>query len=257
LDARVRVLACDVSCREQVRDLLASVGPLAGVVHTAGVLDDGLVEGLTPERVGTVLGPKADAAWYLHELTSDLDFFVLFSSLAGIVGNAGQGNYAAANAFLDALAARRREAGLPAVSIAWGLWDTASGMTGTLTDTDRARLARSGVAPLSAEDGLAMFDAALTSEDPLLVAARWDAAGLRARAENGDLPGILRGLVRVPRRASAGRPGGSLAARLADLGREEALALLIDTVRDHVAAVLAHGDPDQVDVDQAFNQLGF
>src|SRR5690606_29144837 len=175
----------------------------------------------------------------------------------GVAGNAGQGTYSAANAFLAALAITRRAQGLPAVSLAWALWATASGMTGTLTDTDRARLARAGIAPMSVDEGLAMFDAALTSEDPLLVAARWDAAGLRARAENGDLPGILRGLVRVPRRASAGRPGGSLAARLADLGREEALALLIDTVRDHVAAVLAHGDPDQVDVDQAFNQLGF
>src|SRR5690606_3650933 len=156
---------------------LGSVGPLAGVVHAAGVLDDGLVEGLTPERVGTVLGPKADAAWYLHELTSDLGFFVLFSSLAGTVGNAGQGNYAAANAFLDALAAARRAQGLPAVSIAWGLWDTASGMSGGLAEADRARLARAGIAPLSVDDGLALFDAALTSPDPLLVAARWDQAG--------------------------------------------------------------------------------
>jgi acyl carrier protein len=106
------------------------------------------------------------------------------------------------------------------------------------------------------DEGLAMFDAALTSEDPLLVAARWDAAGLRARAGNGDLPGILRGLVRVPRRP-AGNPQGSLAARLAELGREEALRLVTDTVRDHVAAVLAHGNAEKVGLDRAFNQLGF
>src|SRR5690606_33486035 len=174
----------------------------------------------------------------------------------GVAGNAGQGTYSAANAFLAALAITRRAQGLPAVSIAWGLWDTASGMTGTLTDTDRARLARAGIAPMSVDEGLAMFDAALTSEDPLLVAARWDAAGLRARAGNGDLPGILRGLVRVPRRP-AGNPQGSLAARLAELGREEALRLVTDTVRDHVAAVLAHGHAEKVGLDRAFNQLVF
>ncbi|MFD2349972.1 SDR family NAD(P)-dependent oxidoreductase [Nonomuraea ferruginea] len=120
--ARVRVAACDVSDHAQLADVVTSAGPLAGVVHVAGVLDDGLVEGLTPERVAGALGPKADAAWFLHELTasSEPGFFVLFSSLAGVVGNAGQGNYAAANAFLDGLAVARRAAGLPAVSVAWG-----------------------------------------------------------------------------------------------------------------------------------------
>ncbi|MDA0646831.1 type I polyketide synthase [Nonomuraea ferruginea] len=257
--ARVRVVACDVSDRAQLADVVASAGPLAGVVHAAGVLDDGLVEGLTPERISGVLGPKADAAWFLHELTRDLGFFVLFSSLAGVLGNAGQGSYAAANAFLDGLAAARRAAGLPAVSVAWGLWDVESGMTGAMGATDRARLARAGIAPLAVEEGLALFDAALADAESAVVAARWDPAGLRARAENGELPGMLRGLVRVPRRAAGAGAGnaGPLAARLPALGRDEALRLLTDTVRDHVAAVLAHGDPAQVDVDQAFNQLGF
>ncbi|MEV4218609.1 type I polyketide synthase [Nonomuraea sp. NPDC049725] len=261
LGARVTVAACDVADRDALAALLADV-PLAGVVHTAGVLDDGLVESLTPGRIDTVLRPKADAAWHLHELTQDRDlaFFVLFSSLAGVLGNPGQGNYAAANAFLDALAAHRREHGLTGVSIAWGLWDTESGMTGALTQTDVARLARAGIAPLTVEQGLDLFDTALTSPDPLVVAARWDTAGLRARAETGDLPPMLHGLVRAPRRtagAPAGAGPGALAARLATLPRQDAHRLLVDTVRAQVAAVLAHGSPDSVELDRPFNQLGF
>uniref|UniRef100_UPI00389B32B4 type I polyketide synthase n=1 Tax=Nonomuraea glycinis TaxID=2047744 RepID=UPI00389B32B4 len=255
--ARVRVLACDVSDQRALAALVESVGPLAGVVHAAGVLDDGVVGSLTPERVDVVLGPKADAAWFLHELTSGmaLRFFVLFSSLAGVVGNAGQGNYAAANAFLDGLAVHRREAGLPAVSVAWGLWDVESGMTGGL---DVARLARAGVAPLGEQEGLALFDTALAGEvEPVVVGARWDTAGLRARAEGGDLPGVLRGLVRLPRRTQGKGAAAGLVARLAELSKEEALRLLTDSVRNQVAAVLAHGSADKISVDRAFNQLGF
>ncbi|MFS1302252.1 SDR family NAD(P)-dependent oxidoreductase, partial [Streptosporangium longisporum] len=261
LGARVAVVACDVSDRDALAAVLDGV-VLGGVVHTAGVLDDAVVEGLSASRLDAVLAPKADAAWYLHELTAGrpLSMFVLFSSLAGVVGNPGQGNYAAANAFLDALAAHRRREGLAGVSIAWGLWDTASQMTGGLSPADVARLARAGVAPLSVQQGLELFDAALASPDPLVVAARWDAAGLRARAEAGDLPPMLRGLVRTPRRtAGTGSATGvaELMTRLATLTRDEAIRLLTERVRVHVAAVLAHGSPEQVSVDRAFNQLGF
>ncbi|GAA3155871.1 type I polyketide synthase [Nonomuraea roseoviolacea] len=262
LGASARVAACDVADREAVGALLEGVPSLAGVVHTAGVLDDSVVEGLTPERMDTVLAPKADAAWHLHELSGDVSLFVLFSSLAGVLGNAGQGNYAAANAFLDALAEHRRGLGLPAVSIAWGLWDTDSGMTGGLTAADHARLARAGVAPLTAEQGLELFDCALTGTEARVVAARWDNAGLRARAEAGNLPSVLRGLVRAPRRTAgnaAAATGGpaALVQRLAALPRTDAQRLLTDTVRAHVAAVLAHGSADHIEVDRAFNQLGF
>ncbi|MGP4104715.1 SDR family NAD(P)-dependent oxidoreductase, partial [Nonomuraea sp. KM90] len=261
LGARVAVAACDVSDRHALAAVLAPVS-LAGVVHAAGVLDDALVEDLTPDRLESVLAPKADAAWHLHELTRDrsLSMFVLFSSLAGVLGNAGQGNYAAANAFLDALATHRHDQGLPAVSVAWGLWDAASDMTGGLSQTDMARLARAGIAPLTAEQGLGLFDAALASADPIMVAARWDSAGLRTRAENGDLPPVLRGLVRGPRQAAAyqARPASAtLAERMSSLPRPDALRLLTDTVQAHMAAVLAYGSADSVEIDRPFKELGF
>ncbi|MEW9556516.1 SDR family NAD(P)-dependent oxidoreductase [Nonomuraea sp. NPDC050783] len=266
LGAHVTVTACDVSDRTALRAIIESAPRLTGVVHAAGILDDALVQDLTPDRVTAVLAPKADAAWHLHELTRDhpLSMFVLFSSVAGVLGNAGQGNYAAANAFLDALAEHRHDLGLPAVSVAWGLWEAASGMTGTLDQTDLARLARAGIAPLSVQQGLALFDTALTTTDPLLVAARWDNAGLRARAEHGDLPPVLKSLVRAPRRtatpgqaSAAPAAGPGLAERLAAMAEPDGRAHLVQLVRGHVAAVLAHSGPDSVEVDRAFNELGF
>src|SRR6201999_554655 len=128
LGASVQILACDVTSRDSLRAALQEVPgehPLRGVVHTAAVLDDALIGSLSDERLARVFAPKLDAAWHLHELTEDLDLsmFVLFSSVAGTMGGPGQGNYAAANAFLDALAQCRRSQGLPAQSLAWGLWE--------------------------------------------------------------------------------------------------------------------------------------
>ncbi|WP_424529449.1 SDR family NAD(P)-dependent oxidoreductase [Sphaerisporangium viridialbum] len=264
LGAKATVAACDVSDRDALAGLLGSVPGLTGVVHTAGVLDDATVEGLSAERLDAVFAPKADAAWHLHELTRELPlkFFMVFSSLAGVLGNAGQANYASANVFLDVLSAHRRALGLPAVSVAWGLWDTDSDMTGTLTSADVARMARSGIAPLTAEQGLELFDSAFASPDPLVVAAKWDTTGLRGRAETGGLPSMLRGLVRAPRRAATsagGRAAGSagLVERLAGMSEIDARRLLTDTVRSHVAAVLAHGSVESVGMDRAFNELGF
>ncbi|GAA3155886.1 type I polyketide synthase [Nonomuraea roseoviolacea] len=282
MGADVRVVACDVSDRRALAALLAEIPSLTGVVHTAGVLEDAVVEGLSAQHLDAVLAPKANAAWHLHELTRDrpLAAFVLFSSVAGLLGNPGQGNYAAANAFLDALALHRSDLGLPAVSIAWGLWDK-GGMAGALGGADVARLARGGIAPLTVDEGLDLFDAALggaalggaalDGAEPVVVAARWDRAGLRDRAEAGDLPPVLRGLVRASRRTlqsapgrntSATRPGGpaqgpGLAERLATLAEPEARAHLTALVRSHVATVLAHSSPEQVDVERAFNELGF
>ncbi|MBV9824004.1 MAG: SDR family NAD(P)-dependent oxidoreductase [Actinobacteria bacterium] len=266
LGAEARAVACDVADRTALAGLLAELPaehPLVGVVHAAGVLDDGTVDSLTAEQLDGVLRPKADAAWHLHELTRDLplSMFVLFSSIAGVLGNPGQGNYAAANAMLDGLAAHRRQRGLPAVSIAWGLWNDEASMAGQLSEADLARVARLGVAALDAEQGLALFDRALDSPQPLAVAVRWDHAGLQARADGGSLPSLLRGLVRAPRRAVTGpvpaAGGPSLVTRLASLAEADGRRMLAELVFGHVAAVLAHASTDAVEDSQSFSELGF
>ncbi|MEU4997064.1 type I polyketide synthase [Streptomyces sp. NPDC021622] len=261
LGAQVSIEACDVSDRAAVAGLLSGVAdehPLRAVVHAAGVLDDGLITSLTEAQLDRVLRAKADSAWHLHELTEGLDLtaFVLFSSLAGAIGGPGQGNYAAANTFLDALAARRRAQGLPAVSIAYGLWEERSDMTGHLSSADAARLARSGVVALSAGEGLQLLDATLESADHLVLAARLDMAALRTQAATGMAPALLRDL--VP--AAPDRPTDASAAlldRLADLTRPERERELLRLVRAEIAAVLQYPGPDAVAPDRAFNEIGF
>ncbi|MFZ1154304.1 MAG: type I polyketide synthase, partial [Solirubrobacteraceae bacterium] len=193
LGAQVKLVACDVSDREQVVQLIAAIGdecPLGAVVHSAGTLDDGVLDTLTPERVDGVLEPKLDAAWHLHELTRHLQLrsFVLFSSVAGTLGSPGQGSYAAANTFLDALAAHRQAQGLPTVSIAWGWWETASEMTDHLREVDLARLRRAGFEAFSSAEGLELFDAALGSGRVVSVPLRLDDSQLALAARGGRLP---------------------------------------------------------------------
>ncbi|MGY3339631.1 acyl transferase domain-containing protein/acyl carrier protein [Streptomyces filamentosus] len=270
--AGVTVRACDVADAAALADAVAALPaghPLTGVVHTAGVLDDGTFAALTPERFDTVLRPKLDAALHLDALATrqDVRSFVLFSSLAGTTGSAGQANYAAANASLDALARRRRAAGLPGLSLAWGLWgaeDGADGMGEGLSETDRARMARSGVAPLDVREGLALFDAALRSDEAVLVPVRLDTAPIRARAATEGVPALFRELVTGPvrrdrRTAGAGRAEGpgTLAGRLAGLSDADRRALLLTLVRTHVAAVLGHAGPEAVDAERGFSELGF
>nr|AAX98192.1 polyketide synthase type I [Streptomyces aizunensis] len=279
LGAEATVAACDAADREALAALLAGIPaahPLTAVVHTAGRVDDGLLASLSPERIDTVLRPKADAALHLHELTRGLDLaaFVLFSSAAGTLGNPGQANYAAANAFLDALAQHRRAAGLPAVSLAWGLWEQRSAMTGALSDADVQRMARAGLAPLSSAEGLALFDTACAlapvgatetaTGDGAFVAMRLDTAPLRAQADAGALPAVFRGLVRGgPRRAAAHQAADSAAstaarklAGLSGLPQDEQERVLLDLVRAQVAAVLAYPSPDAVGESQEFLELG-
>ncbi|WP_425264975.1 SDR family NAD(P)-dependent oxidoreductase, partial [Streptomyces yokosukanensis] len=265
LGADVTVAACDAADRDALAALVAGIPaehPLTAVVHTAGVLDDGITTALTPERLDTVLRPKADAALHLHELTRNLDLadFVLFSSAAGTFGGAGQANYAAANVFLDALARHRHAHGLPGTSLGWGLWADASGMTGELDAADKDRMTRSGVLGLSSEEGLALLDTAHRIGDAHLVPMQLDLAPLR-QADASMVPALLRGLVRTTARraveATATGTGTPLVERLVRLPGNERDALLLDLVRDEVAAVLGHATPDAVEPGRAFKDLGF
>ncbi|WP_343965425.1 SDR family NAD(P)-dependent oxidoreductase, partial [Streptosporangium amethystogenes] len=256
----VEIVACDVADRDQVAALLAGIDadhPLTAVVHTAGVLADGTIPSLTPERLDAVLRPKVDAAWHLHELTRGLDLaaFVVFSSLAGVMGAAGQGNYAAANTFLDALAQLRRAEGLPALSLAWGAWTQETGLTGTLSDADMRRITRTGMPMLSVEQGLALFEAAVALEHAVLVPVRLDLPSMRGF---GEVPALLRGLVRGGRRSAAsGSVVATLLGRLAPLTAAERVEVLVDLVRIEVAMVLGHASPETVEVRREFRELGF
>ncbi|GAB3740467.1 hypothetical protein GCM10027598_70240 [Amycolatopsis oliviviridis] len=242
LDAGVRVIACDVADRAGLADALSRVGRVGMVVHAAGILDDGVVDGLSADQVDRVLRAKVDGALHLQELTDDDTEFVVFSSAAGVFGGAGQAGYAAANAFLDAFAQSRRARGLPATSLAWGLWEQ-GGMAGGLGANDLARMTRGGTAALTAEEGLALFDAALGAARPALVPIKLDLTVLRGQSDPHPL---LRDLVRVPARTQAPRATGVP-------GEAE----LLDLVLAEVAAVLGHGGAGAIDPDRAFKELGF
>jgi short-subunit dehydrogenase/acyl carrier protein len=271
LGATVAVTACDVADRDRLAAVIAALpapgllntGPLTGVIHTAGVLDDGVLDSQTPDRLDAVMRPKADGAWHLHELTAtaDLDYFVLFSSVAGLLGSAGQATYAAANTFLDALAAHRRQQGLPAVSLAWGPWQSGAGMAGQVDDADRERMARHGLRPLTDTDGLALLTAAAQAPVPLQVPVRLALAALRQHADR--LPPLLSRLARPARRVqgTAGSGGGTAAVafadRLAALSPAERDNALRALVLAQVAAVLGMNGPGAIESDRTFRSLGF
>ncbi|WP_367044710.1 thioester reductase domain-containing protein [Streptomyces sp. Je 1-332] len=263
LGADVTITACDTADREALAGALEAIPaehPLTGVIHAAGVIDDGLVTDLTPERLAHVLTPKADAAWYLHELTKDLGLtaFVLFSSIAGVIGGAGQSNYAAANAFLDGLAAHRAARGLPATSVAWGLWAQESGITGDLDAADLDRIARAGFRAVRSDQGPDLLDVALSLPHPAPVVTELDIAAMREQPEHTPL--LLTGLVRRPvrRRANNSERGAEdLTAELAGLGDEEQLQAVLEVVGTEVAMVLGHTDGRSVDADRSFAGLGF
>ncbi|NUR58265.1 MAG: SDR family NAD(P)-dependent oxidoreductase, partial [Catenulispora sp.] len=284
--AVVDIEPCDIGDREAVADLLGTISaehPLTAVVHAAGVPDAGLIDALTPERLDAALRPKADGAWHLHELTQDADLaaFVLFSSAGGLFLGAGQGGYAAANGFLDALAAHRHRHGLPAISLAWGPWADTAGMTADLDDADLRRLDAQGVQLLPVERGLALFDAAVTAattvadpadhtaagadhtapppaQAPFLVPIALNLTALRTR--QGPVPALLRSLARpaTPTRGTAaGATPATLRRDLAAIPEPDREAFLRAAVTAHVAAVLGHSSAAAVDPYRAFQELGF
>ncbi|BCJ50483.1 hypothetical protein Asp14428_19580 [Actinoplanes sp. NBRC 14428] len=257
LGAEVSVVACDVADREQVATLVGAVEPrLAAVVHCAGVLDDGVFAALTTDRVDAVLAPKVDGAWHLHEATRalELDAFVLFSSSAAVLGGAGQANYAAANAFLDALAVERHRQGLPAVSIGWGWWGEGSGMAENLSETDRVRMGRGGLVPMTTAQGLELFAAATGLARPNVLAARLDPAAVRSA---GHVPAVLRGLVRSPARRAATSPSAGLRSLQPAGDGGVGHQAVGDLVREEVAAVLGHPGGASIDMTRAFHEVGF
>jgi acyl transferase domain-containing protein/acyl carrier protein len=261
LGAEASIVACDASDRTQLKAVLDAVPdehPLGAVIHAAGVLDDATIESLGEEELARVFAPKVDAAWHLHELTrsSQLSTFAMFSAAAGTLGGPGQGNYAAANAYLDALAGKRRAEGLPATSIVWGLWSTASGMSAGLGEGDLKRMERGGIRALSEEQGLRLFDAALAADRTLAVAIGTNATGLRSLASVGALPPMLRGLAGAFRRRAATASTG-LSEGLAALSGEEREQAVLELVRAQIAILLGHGSAQAIGPDRAFADLGF
>ncbi|MFJ8716280.1 SDR family NAD(P)-dependent oxidoreductase [Streptomyces violaceus] len=275
--ARVAVVACDAADRAALAEAVKHCEPpLTAVVHAAGVLDDGVLDSLTPERMAAVLRPKADAAWHLHELTRDMDLsaFVVFSSVSGLLGRAGQANYAAANSFLDALVQRRAAEGLPAVSLAWGPWEHTDGMAAGLPSQrpqhpqhPQHPQGSDVLVPLSTQQGLALFDAALRSTEPVLAPILLDRAALRSGARH--VPPPLRGLVRRHRPTVAGTSSGSAGSsgqmlepgawrkRLAPVPSGEREAALVALLRADVAAVLGYPHADALPVGKSLADLGF
>lgn len=258
--AQVHAVALDITKRIAVQELVDSIPsehPLTGVVHTAGIVDDALLSDLTLERIDAVRAPKSDGAEILHDVTSSLGIenFVLFSSVAGQLGGPGQSAYTAANAELDALAVRRRAGGLPALSLAWGLWERVSGVTAHLTAADRARIARGGIRTLGTARALALFDAAVADDDhAVLVPAAFDFDVLGQDIE--AVPVLLQGSVRpVRRRANSGVGAGS-AERLRAAVPERRAELVLDLVLSEIGVALAHPSPRSIEVGRPLIELG-
>ncbi|WP_444544910.1 type I polyketide synthase [Streptomyces camponoticapitis] len=257
LGATAEIAACDVADRDALETLLTG-RTLGAVVHTAGVLADSMIANLTPHGLEQVLRPKVDGALNLHDLTrgQELGAFVLFSSAAGVFGSPGQGNYAAANTFLDALAQRRHDEGLPARSLAWGLWADTGGMAGGLGEADLQRLRRQGMPALTSPEGLALFDAAATRPEPALVPMSLDLRVLRSGA-GGEVPAVLRGLVPSTRRRAATADPAALRHELAAMPADQRERALSDLVLNLAASVLGHSGPEAVDPARDFLESGF
>ncbi|WP_191499889.1 type I polyketide synthase, partial [Mycobacterium simulans] len=262
LGAQVTITACDTSSRAALAALLDSIPDrhrLTAVIHAAGVLDDAVITELTETQLDTVLAAKADAAWHLHRLTAnhDLAAFVLFSSAAASLGNPGQANYAAANAVLDALAHDRHRHQLPATSMAWGYWHTASGMTAHLQTLDQARVTRTSLTPISTEHGLALFDAALAHHQPNQVLTPLNPRALDRLARTNALPPILSALTTARRHAATiSSAASTLAAQLAGQTPDHQRATVTAVVVSTTATVLAHPDPASLNPERPFKDLG-
>ncbi|MFF7638695.1 beta-ketoacyl reductase, partial [Kitasatospora sp. NPDC008050] len=263
--AHITLTACDTTNPQEIQHLLTHIHPdhpLTTVIHTAGTLDDALTTNLTPHQLHTVLQPKIDAATNLHHHTKNhpLTHFILFSSAAGLLGAAGQANYAAANTYLDALAHHRHHHGLPATSLAWGAWTDTNGMTAQLTDIDLNRMTRAGVQPLTEHQGLTLFDTTLTLHTPNLAPLQLNPHTLQTQANNHTLPHLLHNLTRTPLpRATTNHTttNHTLTQQLHPLTPTDQHRTLLELIRTHTATVLGHTNPHTIDPKRTFREHGF
>lgn len=263
LGATPHIVACDIANPLALRAMLDAIPaerPLTGVFHTAGLLADSTMAGLTPEAIQKVFAPKVDAAWHLHEQTRhhDLAAFVLYSSSAGTLGSPGQANYAAANVFLDSLAQHRHRQGLPATSLAWGWWQPVTGMSSALSDTDNARIARTGFAPITPEHGNALVDAALDLPYAALAAVPLNLQTLRNNSRSGTLHPLLERLagLSATRRSRATADGPDLRKELAALESGARLKYLQSAIAKSIAAILGKEDATHIALDVSFKESG-
>ncbi|WP_109527129.1 MULTISPECIES: type I polyketide synthase [Nocardia] len=261
--AEATVAACDVADRAALAALLDGIDPehpLGAVIHCAGTVSDAAFEKLTIDDLDRVLPAKVDAAWNLYELTRDLDLsaLVLFSSAAGVLGNAGQANYAAGNAYLDGLAVRAARSAVPATSLAWGLWSQSSGVSGHLAQRDLDRMARGGFTPLSTAEALGMFDAALSSGTQASVPMRIDVAAARASATAGSpLPAMLSTIVRMRRSAQSAPVLENTALLLVGRSGADRRRVVSELLARHVATVLGRVADEALEPQQRFVDMGF
>ncbi|MFD1745540.1 SDR family NAD(P)-dependent oxidoreductase [Rhizobium helianthi] len=262
--AEVDIKACDTADPTALKSLLDAIPaqhPLTGIFHTAGVLADATIANLTAEQIGKVFAPKVDAAWHLHDLTKHMDLavFALYSSINGVLGNAGQGNYAAANTFLDSLAIIRRRLGLPATSLGWGWWRPVTNLSRAFSAADTARIARVGFAPITVEHGNALLDAAINSPFPALAASPFNQQTLDENRDIGVLHPLLMGLVG----ANSLRRGRSAADKAADLMRElktlaspARLKKVEALITQQTLATLGLGEGAKLKAEDSFKDIG-
>ena len=258
---RVTVAAVDVADRPALRAVIEAVPvdlPLRGVIHAAGVLADGVLADQDAERFERVLSPKVVGAWNLHELTTgcDLAFFVTFSSISALLGAAGQSNYTAANAFLDALAAHRRANGLAGQSLAWGPW-AEGGMAAGLGAAQQGRLARRGFSALSPTQGVALLGQALARPEAHLGVVSLDLPAI-GRAFGATTPPVWRALMQAPAaRGAAAGENVAWAARLATMPEARRADEVLAAVRSEIARALSLSSAGAVPADRPLMELGF
>ncbi|KAI0602189.1 hypothetical protein F4775DRAFT_227770 [Biscogniauxia sp. FL1348] len=261
LGVRVTVIATNIADPESVKSLMATFSkdrPLRGVVHAAGVSDSGVLLAMTPERCARALEPKVCGAWLLHQSTHnmDLDLFVMFSSISGVMGMQGLANYAAANVFLDALAHLRRAQGLPATSVAYGTW-AGSGMASRLVGTTLSHLAQFGLDPLTPEEGLELFKQAVVSTRALTVAAALDLKRLQDyHEERGDIPPLFHTLLRRRQGSTQASRGWDLCKMLSEAELGEQAGIVLNMTREVAAKSLGFAHPLDVAVDRPLQDIG-